>query len=80
MAELDDAVTKARTSEKDLTDASAVKSDLAADSASLLAAQRPNPSSYADYMTKANNARIAFESLTGQRITDDKLKPIVTIC
>ena len=79
LAELNDAVTKTRTSEKDLTDASTAKSDPAVDSASLLAAQRAKQSSYADYMSNANDAKIVFESLTGRRITDDKLKPTVTI-
>lgn len=36
-------------------------------------------SSYVDYMNKAKDAKILFESLTGQQVTDEQLKPSVTI-
>ncbi len=77
VAELDDAVTNARTAEKAAANAAAAKSDPAAGAAALLAAQQAKQSTYADYMNAAIDAKIAFESLTDQRVTDDQLKPAV---
>jgi hypothetical protein len=65
VAELDDAVTKARTAEKTYIDATIAHP--AADAAA--GAAPPAQSSLVDYKTKVQNAKILFETLTGRTVT-----------
>lgn len=71
VAELDSAVTSLRAAEKTYSDASMAQSSADAAAGATLLVQ----SSYLDYMNKAKDARVLFESLTDRKITDDQLKP-----
>jgi len=78
VAELDDAVTSARKAEKDLTQpVPAVAGAAPSDAVSLLAAERAKAAKHAEYLQKAGDAKVLFESLTERTITDDQLKPSV---
>jgi hypothetical protein len=74
VAELDDAVTKARAAEKTYTGATIAHpaADAAAGGASLV------QSSLANYTTKVQNAKILFESQAGQTVTDPCRPPGTT--
>jgi hypothetical protein len=75
VAELNDAITNVRVAEKSYNDASIVKPTADSAAAGAPLAQ----SSYVDYMNKAKDARILFESLTGRQVTDEQLKSSVAI-
>jgi hypothetical protein len=72
VAELDDAVTKARAAEKTYADAmiAPLAADAAADGVALV------KSSLADYMIKVENAKILFVALTDLKVNDAPPKPV----
>lgn len=79
VAELDDAVSAARKAEKALVQPAAPKPAAAAAGAGevSLAAEQAKQVAFAEYLEKATDAKVLFESLTGVTITDDQLKPAV---
>lgn len=44
-----------------------------------LAAEQAKQANYGEYLEKATDAKVLFESLTGRQVTDEQLKPSVTI-
>jgi hypothetical protein len=81
VAELDGAVTSARAAEAKLVEAATAKPD--ATTAGVAAVAVPVAStkeaSYREYMDRATDAKILFESLTERTVTAEQLKPSVTI-
>jgi hypothetical protein len=75
VADLDAAVTSLRAAEKTYIDAASAKPGGDATQAAVSSVE----AAFADYMNKARGARILFESLTEQKITDAKLKSSVAV-